>query len=61
MKHFVLKSFVSNGKNLKYGDVVDTSDWMHIKNLEAMRYIRPLTEAEESTPKVTKKTKVAAE
>jgi hypothetical protein len=61
MKHFILKNFVSNGVNLKYGDVVDTSDWMHIKNLEAMRYIRPLTEVEESTPKVTKKTKVAAE
>jgi hypothetical protein len=61
MKHFILKNFVSNGKNLKYGDIVDTSDWMHIKNLELMRYIRPLTEAEESAPRVTKKAKVAAE
>ena len=60
MKHFILKSFVSNGKNLKYGDIVDTSDWMHITNLESMRFIRPLTEEEEA-PKVTKKTKVAAE
>jgi hypothetical protein len=61
MKHFILKKFVSNGVSLKYGDIVDTSDWMHITNLEAMRYIRPLTEAEELVPKATKKTKVAAE
>lgn len=64
MKHFVLKSFVSEGKNLKYGDIVDTSKWMHINNLVSMRYIRPLTEEEESAPqttKATKKTKVAAE
>jgi hypothetical protein len=60
MKHFILKSFVSNGEHLKYGDIVDTSDWMHIKNLEAMRYIQPLAEEKEA-PKVTKKTKVAAE
>jgi hypothetical protein len=61
MKHFILKNFVSDGKPLKYGDIVDTSKWMHIANLESMRYIRPLTEEEESVPKATKKTKVAAE
>jgi hypothetical protein len=60
MKHFILKKFVSNGVSLKYGDIVDTSDWMHIKNLELMRYIRPLIEEEESISKLTKKIKVTA-
>jgi hypothetical protein len=61
MKHYILKNFVSNGKNLKYGDIVDTSEWMHVKNLESMRYIRPLSEEELEAPKVTKKVKVATE
>jgi hypothetical protein len=61
MKHFVLKNFVSDGKNLKYGDIVDTSEWMHVKNLESIRYIRRLTDEEESTPKTTSKTKVVVE
>jgi len=46
MKATILKTMTANGKTLKFGDIVDVSDWKHTKNLESNRYIKVLAEEE---------------
>jgi len=46
MKATILKKMTANGKTLKFGDIVDVSDWKHTKNLESNRYIKVLAEEE---------------
>jgi len=57
MKATILKTMTANGKTLKFGDIVDVSDWKHTKNLESNRYIKVLVEepAAEEKPKLVKK------
>lgn len=50
MKYIVLKPLVSDGVELKSGDVVDASDWRNVKSLVALRYITPVPEASETKP-----------
>jgi len=57
MKATILKTMTANGKTLKFGDIVDVSDWKHTKNLESNRYIKVLAEepVAEEKPKLVKK------
>ena len=59
MKHEIMKKMVGNGVELMPGDIVDTSEWLHVKSLESLRYIRPVEDttvpSAPAKPKAVKK------
>ena len=55
MKVRVMKAFISDGKMLEVGSIVDASSWKNVKTLESSRYVSPVYfETESETTKEIK-------
>lgn len=60
MKAQILKRMVALGKNLEVGDIVDVSEWRHVKGLVNNRYIKLITEEVKPVAKAKVEPKVEA-